>query len=143
MHVSFAEQEAVYLIAEMPTGVTYQAQAGGHACSQPEIVGAIVTVCQRGAAGDIEAKMCALDRGVGMTAKNADAADRVLADVTFECLTRIRNLRIDRDRLDEIEEGWWRVVWEQTDSSAYSFPGREVDEGWTPMRGVLCGPNCD
>lgn len=132
--VVFVPDVCFWLIAECPSGVIYQAQAGGIACLHPEIEGAVVEVFYPVPGDDLGAYYA-----IGCNAGCGGYADwnpERIAAANMRLGTR--GWKLDAARLDESYEGWWYL------ERIKPYPD-ETDElgDWQPSRVVMCGPNCD
>jgi Family of unknown function (DUF6210) len=129
----------VMLIIGYPSGVVYENQVGGVACSRGELEGVLVPVGLP--AGDAERFMALPFPGAA--ALNADVADRIdeiLASVPFA-----RYLKVDRNRLRESCEAWVFVLAEIPADSTFQLYGPYfgAPRGFGPAGGVLTWPNSD
>ena len=138
MRISLCEQEHLYLIAEKPTGVEYEAQVGGIMCSHPSVEGAVIAVAvdHKEAVGGFMCEVGCYGES-GWTTERIEKANEMLGGLGWDVFTEIVDLRLDTDRLSESTEGWWRVQF--TVRSEYTYPKVVPVE----CVGVVCGPNCD
>jgi hypothetical protein len=129
----------VMLIIEYPTGVLYENQCGGVACSQEDLEGVLVPVGLPPV--DAERVMALpFPGGAALNAEVADMIDEILASVSFA-----KYLRVDRSRLSDSCEAWVFVVAETPQDSDFQIYGPYFGSprGFGTVRGVLTWPNSD
>jgi hypothetical protein len=122
--------EDVALIIAHPTGVIYQAQAGGMLCSHPECEGFVICL----GAGLSHFDDCGY--GCDNIGFEASLRDKLATDLD-PLLQRYSlgwtyQISFDFDRIDELQEGWWPVLVKG------KMDGRPID--W---RGYIHTGNCD
>lgn len=115
------------LIICLPTGIKYTAQTGGIGCDHPEAEGILLSLspvledfddCSYGCSHLWEMEVARL--------KLADDLDTFFIDKNYN------HIKIDRERLTELAEGWWPVIYSL---SMGGVPG--------PFKGYIHTGNCD
>ena len=123
------------LIVQAPTGIRYEVQMAGLACDHRAVEGFVLTLGQYAQDFDDCGYGCAFIR---------DSAQEKLADALDAYFSRVSpanpniSFRIDRDRLSELEEGWWPVI---VSGSRIGYVAS--DEPLPDWRGYLHTGNCD
>ena len=127
------------LVIEYPTGIFYENQCGGVACSQEEIEGVLVPLGLP--REDAERFMTApFPRAAPVNVEVADMLDEILASAAFA-----KYVKVDRSRLIDSCEAWVFVVAETPEDSELQLYGPYfgAPRGFGTVRGVLTWPNSD
>lgn len=121
------------LIILRPTGVFYTAQTGGVGCDHPKAEGILLPMPEWMQEFD--------DCSYGCQHLWQDEAARTrLADDldAFFAFKRHDFIQIDRDRLRELSEGWWPVIYNAPIGDSF-VQGQEPG----PFKGYIYTGNCD
>jgi hypothetical protein len=101
------------LVIQMPTGVKYEAQCGGLACTHPQVEGVYFPVW------DVAPDLGDCEEGCSNLTKVPQPHDKpelrkAFADKIQKQLEDLDKysfkLRFDYERIDELQEGWWPLV---------------------------------
>jgi hypothetical protein len=120
------------LIISLPTGIFYTAQTGGMDCNHPQCEGLAIALPERLQNFDD----CSY--GCNHLWQMPEAREKLANDLdAFFISERHIHISIDRDKLSELSEGWWPVVYNR--HLGDSFNG--ITPG--PFKGYIHTGNCD
>lgn len=129
------DPQATALIIQWPTGVKYTAQTGGIGCDHPECEGFLISLPE-----DFQ-EFDDCSYGCQNLWKMPEAREKLANDLDKFFLERgYKYIEIDRERLAELSEGWWPVLYnkpigERTASFEGTLP--------SPFKGYIHTGNCD
>lgn len=122
------KEDETPLIISHPTGVFYSGQCGGMSCRHPEFEGYVIGIGDFGQDFDTCQFGCLY----------MDDEDKIKLSDAFDELCKetekwIYKIKVDRDRLNEMMEGWIPVI----------INGKMDSVVFENTKGIIHLPNCD
>ena len=125
--------DSTALIIKYPSTVFYSAQCNGVGCCHPEYEGVLFDFGNMFQDFDDCSYGCNYISNIEsdeLRIKLANDLDKYFIE---ECKGLIYNIRFDFDRIDDLKEGWWPII----------FTGKYFDTELGTKQGIMHTGNCD